>query len=353
MKNQAAILCICITDPYIYSCTPGPKARAHPAFDLPFSTKNYASFSRCPPALGKHNADYRTVRIAHVWGCRLFTVFFFFSAGNLSPNFFGTDCPQVFNFPSCPNVRNTHGSVGNVGIMQNRAKTDRVSWIVSSGAKRFSFRFPLLGGFASRGTYPVAAQPHTAQCARSGCLLLRQTAEVGFSTKSIGNSLHVCVTLALAGRSDGAGPSPAAVVRNARSRREGRRYAVPSFLTNRGRALVSRDTPSHKRCQHSEPPPVGAGGLHSTGVCFEAVTALQMPAGGAQTPRVFSRACRSAGCEIGGGRAATFGVSLFDALGAARFASTPLAEVKTVRVRAESDEPRYSLGHTGDLCFAV
>ena len=30
------------------------------------------------------------------------------------PDFFGTDCAQVFNFPSCPNVRNTHGSVGSM-----------------------------------------------------------------------------------------------------------------------------------------------------------------------------------------------------------------------------------------------
>eukprot|EP01043_Picozoa_sp_COSAG02_P023579 COSAG02_NODE_1264_length_13544_cov_71.926441_2_plen_138_part_00 len=39
---------------------------------------------------------------------------FFLSAGNLSLNFFGTDCAQVFNFPSCPNVRNTHGSMGSM-----------------------------------------------------------------------------------------------------------------------------------------------------------------------------------------------------------------------------------------------
>eukprot|EP01043_Picozoa_sp_COSAG02_P017091 COSAG02_NODE_768_length_17375_cov_52.865015_7_plen_140_part_00 len=58
---------------------------------------------------------YRTVRIAHVWGCRLFTVFL--SARNLSLNFFGTDCAQVFNFPSCPNVRNTHGSVGSTSLV--------------------------------------------------------------------------------------------------------------------------------------------------------------------------------------------------------------------------------------------
>eukprot|EP01043_Picozoa_sp_COSAG02_P005901 COSAG02_NODE_163_length_32424_cov_21.759010_19_plen_95_part_00 len=38
----------------------------------------------------------------------------FLSARNLSLNFFGTDCAQVFNFPSCPNVRNTHGSVGTI-----------------------------------------------------------------------------------------------------------------------------------------------------------------------------------------------------------------------------------------------
>eukprot|EP01043_Picozoa_sp_COSAG02_P066167 COSAG02_NODE_10209_length_1995_cov_1.378692_2_plen_74_part_00 len=65
-----------------------------------------------------------------------------------------------------------------------------------------------------------------------------------------------------------------------------------------------------------------------------------MPAVGAQTPRVFSRACRGTGRELGGCSTATFGVSLFDALGAAPFASTPLAEVKTVRVRADSDELR-------------
>eukprot|EP01043_Picozoa_sp_COSAG02_P007992 COSAG02_NODE_248_length_27133_cov_45.131723_10_plen_83_part_00 len=42
------------------------------------------------------------------------TFHWFLSAGNLSLNFFGTDCAQVFNFPSCPNARNTHGSVGNL-----------------------------------------------------------------------------------------------------------------------------------------------------------------------------------------------------------------------------------------------
>eukprot|EP01043_Picozoa_sp_COSAG02_P057004 COSAG02_NODE_6849_length_3328_cov_35.645401_1_plen_135_part_10 len=35
-------------------------------------------------------------------------------ACNLSLNFFGTDCAQVFNFRACPNVRNPHGSVGNI-----------------------------------------------------------------------------------------------------------------------------------------------------------------------------------------------------------------------------------------------
>eukprot|EP01043_Picozoa_sp_COSAG02_P041282 COSAG02_NODE_3409_length_6790_cov_149.811239_3_plen_87_part_00 len=29
----------------------------------------------------------------------------------MSLNFFGTDCAQVLNFLSCPNVRNPHGSV--------------------------------------------------------------------------------------------------------------------------------------------------------------------------------------------------------------------------------------------------
>ena len=42
------------------------------------------------------------------------TFHWFLSARNLSLNFFGTDCAQVFNFLSCPNVRNTHGSVGNM-----------------------------------------------------------------------------------------------------------------------------------------------------------------------------------------------------------------------------------------------
>eukprot|EP01043_Picozoa_sp_COSAG02_P022066 COSAG02_NODE_1136_length_14337_cov_50.495505_2_plen_107_part_00 len=42
------------------------------------------------------------------------TFHWFLSACNLSLNFFGTDCAQALNFPSCPNVRNTHGSVGNV-----------------------------------------------------------------------------------------------------------------------------------------------------------------------------------------------------------------------------------------------
>eukprot|EP01043_Picozoa_sp_COSAG02_P027214 COSAG02_NODE_1595_length_11773_cov_5.122739_8_plen_114_part_00 len=42
------------------------------------------------------------------------TFHWFSFARNLSLNFFGTDCAQVFNFLSCPKVRNTHGSVGNV-----------------------------------------------------------------------------------------------------------------------------------------------------------------------------------------------------------------------------------------------
>eukprot|EP01043_Picozoa_sp_COSAG02_P070545 COSAG02_NODE_12534_length_1529_cov_14.772113_1_plen_136_part_10 len=33
------------------------------------------------------------------------------------PEFFGTYCAQVFNFPSCPNVRNTHGSVGSMVLL--------------------------------------------------------------------------------------------------------------------------------------------------------------------------------------------------------------------------------------------
>ena len=32
----------------------------------------------------------------------------------MSLDFFGTDYAQVFHFPSCPNVCNTHGSVGNM-----------------------------------------------------------------------------------------------------------------------------------------------------------------------------------------------------------------------------------------------
>eukprot|EP01043_Picozoa_sp_COSAG02_P011617 COSAG02_NODE_431_length_22447_cov_7.487202_3_plen_154_part_00 len=47
------------------------------------------------------------------------TFHWFLSARNLSLNFFGTDCAQVFNFPSCPNVRNTHGSVGST-VLQFR-----------------------------------------------------------------------------------------------------------------------------------------------------------------------------------------------------------------------------------------
>eukprot|EP01043_Picozoa_sp_COSAG02_P045121 COSAG02_NODE_4095_length_5788_cov_3.722271_7_plen_148_part_00 len=46
----------------------------------------------------------------------------FLSARNLSLHFFGTDCAQAFNLPSCPNVRNTHGSVG--GTLRQRNATD-------------------------------------------------------------------------------------------------------------------------------------------------------------------------------------------------------------------------------------
>eukprot|EP01043_Picozoa_sp_COSAG02_P038788 COSAG02_NODE_3017_length_7545_cov_4.558286_2_plen_190_part_00 len=65
---------------------------------------------------------YRTVRIAHVWGCRRFTDFL--SARNMSLNFFGTDCAQVSNFPSCPNVLNTHGSVGSTYVQQTCTHAD-------------------------------------------------------------------------------------------------------------------------------------------------------------------------------------------------------------------------------------
>eukprot|EP01043_Picozoa_sp_COSAG02_P018956 COSAG02_NODE_899_length_16096_cov_19.762956_3_plen_87_part_00 len=45
-------------------------------------------------------------------------------------NFFGTDCAQVFTFPSCPNVRNPHGSAG----------TSPNSIILISTAESFGFR---------------------------------------------------------------------------------------------------------------------------------------------------------------------------------------------------------------------
>ena len=43
------------------------------------------------------------------------SIFHWFSfACNPSLNFFGTDCTQVLNSPSCPNMRNTHGSEVNI-----------------------------------------------------------------------------------------------------------------------------------------------------------------------------------------------------------------------------------------------
>eukprot|EP01043_Picozoa_sp_COSAG02_P012455 COSAG02_NODE_480_length_21469_cov_13.479551_13_plen_125_part_00 len=54
----------------------------------------------------------------------------FLFAGNLSLNFFGTDCPQVFNSLSCPNVRNTHGSAEN----ERAIAIERSSSIMAVGA---------------------------------------------------------------------------------------------------------------------------------------------------------------------------------------------------------------------------
>ena len=50
------------------------------------------------------------------------TFHWFLSACNLSLNFFGTDCAQVFDFSSCPNVRNTHGSVGRQQAVRLRGR---------------------------------------------------------------------------------------------------------------------------------------------------------------------------------------------------------------------------------------
>ena len=61
-------------------------------------------------------------------------------------------------------------------------------------------------------------------------------------------------------------------------------------------------------------------------------------AAAASPPRVLTQACRSAGRDKTLGVAATFGASLFDALAvpeAAPFTSTPLAEMKAVRVQEQ------------------
>eukprot|EP01043_Picozoa_sp_COSAG02_P008115 COSAG02_NODE_253_length_26942_cov_80.561152_7_plen_85_part_00 len=51
---------------------------------------------------------------AHCARLGVSTFHWFSFARNLSLNFFGTDCAQVFNLLSCLNVRNPHGSVGKV-----------------------------------------------------------------------------------------------------------------------------------------------------------------------------------------------------------------------------------------------
>ena len=57
----------------------------------------------------------------------------------MSLNFFGTDCAQVLNFPPCPNVRNTHGSVGNT-VAQRRCRNDPAGalWRPAAWARRSS-----------------------------------------------------------------------------------------------------------------------------------------------------------------------------------------------------------------------
>eukprot|EP01043_Picozoa_sp_COSAG02_P034960 COSAG02_NODE_2475_length_8735_cov_5.368110_5_plen_95_part_00 len=58
----------------------------------------------------------------------VWTFHWFSFACNLSLNFFGTDCAQVLNFRSCPNVRNTHGSVGKIFFLSLRVNCKPNRW---------------------------------------------------------------------------------------------------------------------------------------------------------------------------------------------------------------------------------
>eukprot|EP01043_Picozoa_sp_COSAG02_P001282 COSAG02_NODE_26_length_51927_cov_61.213881_47_plen_196_part_00 len=116
-ENQGAILCACI---YIWSKNSGT-----PKFYVPLGPKlRYAD-----PKLDNVTTVVLENLLPNCAYCArlgVSTFHWFLSARNLSLNFFGTDCAQVFNFTSCPNVRNTHGSVGNTGRTLRENQTELV-----------------------------------------------------------------------------------------------------------------------------------------------------------------------------------------------------------------------------------
>eukprot|EP01043_Picozoa_sp_COSAG02_P023774 COSAG02_NODE_1279_length_13487_cov_7.611696_5_plen_256_part_00 len=83
-----------------------PKVRAHLTFKVPLGIKLRYLLPNC----------------AYCARLGVSTFHWFLSARNLSLNFFGTDCAQVFDFSSCPNVRNMHGSVGSTDSRQQAVR---------------------------------------------------------------------------------------------------------------------------------------------------------------------------------------------------------------------------------------
>eukprot|EP01043_Picozoa_sp_COSAG02_P030197 COSAG02_NODE_1917_length_10388_cov_116.704733_4_plen_175_part_00 len=129
-----------------------------------FSRQIGAQFSS-----GKSSPDTFTPNCAYCALLGVSTFHWFLSARNMSPNFFGTDCPQVFNFPSCPNVRNTHGSVGNINMRAAaRGRGRRVARALDGGNSRPCVG--VAGAGADSGTQGRLAFAHD-DAAASGLLL--------------------------------------------------------------------------------------------------------------------------------------------------------------------------------------
>eukprot|EP01043_Picozoa_sp_COSAG02_P013930 COSAG02_NODE_565_length_20246_cov_13.930163_5_plen_91_part_00 len=86
----------------------------------------------------------------------------------MSLNFFGTYCAQVFNFPSCPNVRNTHGPVGSCVVVPHSAhRTGDVATLATTLATLHTVR-GLLWLWGDRGGPAVGRRSARLRVLRGG-----------------------------------------------------------------------------------------------------------------------------------------------------------------------------------------